>query len=153
VVQVGASWDPSPACAAERAHRGIAGLKAWGPGVGGARKTECKAFDFPAFLDATAEPEDFVIVKMDCEGMEWAIFDALEKQGLHRKIDEIFVEFHFDREYDKHPPGPRTKYKGADNWAPAARRSYPGGRVFYKDDAVTYFEHWRKLVPAFHLWA
>lgn len=28
-----------------------------------------------------------------------------------------------------------------------------GGRVFYKDDAVTYFEHWRKLVPAFHLWA
>tara|TARA_B110000046_G_scaffold99555_1_gene107053 strand:- start:301 stop:627 length:327 start_codon:yes stop_codon:yes gene_type:complete len=57
--------------------------------------------------------------------MEWAIFDALEKQGLHRKIDEIFVEFHFDREYDKHPPGPRTKYKGADNWAPAARRSYP----------------------------
>ena len=54
---------------------------------------------------------------------------------------------HFDRELDKRPPGPRASTQ-SDGWAAASRRSYPGGRIFYKDDAVAYFNRWRKLTSS-----
>ena len=129
-------WAPLQACAQAIAAAG-------GPGRLRAPRSDCSQFDFPEFLGATARREDFVVVKIDCEGLEWAILDQLLERGLAHLVDEMFVEFHYDREL---PAGT------ADGWAPAARRSYPG-RTFYKADAERYMRQWRELVPAFHLWA
>ncbi len=35
-----------------------------------------------------------VILKVDCEGSEFAIFTSLDKQGLLPKIDAVFIEWH-----------------------------------------------------------
>jgi len=38
----------------------------------------------------------YIIVKCDCEGAEFEIFDRLDEQGLMRRIDVIIMEYHFE---------------------------------------------------------
>ncbi len=37
-----------------------------------------------------------IIVKCDCEGAEFEIFDRLDEQGLVGRIDVVIVEYHFE---------------------------------------------------------
>jgi len=38
----------------------------------------------------------YIIVKCDCEGAEFEIFDRLDEQGLVRRIDVVIMEYHFE---------------------------------------------------------
>lgn len=52
--------------------------------------------DIAKFIQSTSSPEDFVVLKMDIEGGEWALLPHLIKQGvLPSYVDELFVELHF----------------------------------------------------------
>ena len=43
--------------------------------------------DFSAYLRRHANPEDFVVVKMDVEGGEWTLIDHLTATGGIHNID------------------------------------------------------------------
>ena len=38
----------------------------------------------------------YIIVKCDCEGAEFEIFDRLDEQGLFGRIDVVIMEYHFE---------------------------------------------------------
>ena len=38
----------------------------------------------------------YIIVKCDCEGAEFEIFDRLDEQGLVGRIDVVIMEYHFE---------------------------------------------------------
>eukprot|EP01062_Namystynia_karyoxenos_P070959 TRINITY_DN66374_c0_g1_i1.p1 TRINITY_DN66374_c0_g1~~TRINITY_DN66374_c0_g1_i1.p1 ORF type:complete len:332 (+),score=66.56 TRINITY_DN66374_c0_g1_i1:80-1075(+) len=52
------------------------------------------SIDFPAWLLDHARAADFVVVKMDIEGAEFAVIRALIASGAHRLIDELYFECH-----------------------------------------------------------
>lgn len=41
--------------------------------------------------------DKYIIVKCDCEGAEFEIFDRLDEQGLVGRIDVVIMEYHFER--------------------------------------------------------
>lgn len=87
------------------------------------------------------------MIKMDTEGMEYAILDKLEATGAHNLIGEFFVEFHFQTDKEIFI---KTKDGG---WNERATRSFGPDRPVTKEMAESYFRRWRGLVPAFHAWA
>ena len=87
-----------------------------------------------------------MVVKMDIEGMEYAVLDRLEQLGVHELIDEMFCEFHFLTTAKELTGG-----KGG-GWNERATRSFGPERPMTEADAHAYFNKWRTLVPAFHAW-
>lgn len=55
---------------------------------------QIEAVDFSEWLKLAVKPEDFVIVKIDIEGAEYAVLERLIEQGTIGLIDSLFVEFH-----------------------------------------------------------
>jgi len=51
--------------------------------------------DVGAIIRRVTRPEDFVVVKMDIEGMEWDTIPHFVRTGVFDHIDEFFVEIHF----------------------------------------------------------
>lgn len=58
----------------------------------GARAVQ--VLDFPDYLRRTISPEDFVVAKLDIEGGEWALLDALIETDTFTLIDELLFECH-----------------------------------------------------------
>lgn len=46
------------------------------------------------FLRERYKPDDYVVVKIDVEGSEYALFDHLLETGSASLMDELFVEWH-----------------------------------------------------------
>ena len=46
------------------------------------------------WLKENVTPEDFVVCKMDVEGMEWKLIPHLKEMGVLTLIDELFFECH-----------------------------------------------------------
>ena len=103
----------------------------------------CRSFDVGRFIQARARPEDYVVVKVDVEGFEYKLLDHWQALGVDRLIDEIFVEFHFSTDNPK---------LIKSSWNERATRSYGKDHPMTKDNATSYFNRWRSLVPAFHAW-
>ncbi len=62
-------------------------------------KTTIELKSAPETLKTILENNDSkVILKIDCEGSEYEIFEALNKHGLMKKIDYIMLEWHFKGE-------------------------------------------------------
>jgi FkbM family methyltransferase len=65
-----------------------------------------------------------IIVKCDCEGAEFEIFDRLDQQGLVGRIDVVIMEYHFE------PPDALVKILNRENLAVqrkiASRRAKTG---------------------------
>ena len=55
---------------------------------------EVPSLDFALWLSAHVKPQDFVVVKMDIEGMEFELLPHLIQRGVAPLIDELFVECH-----------------------------------------------------------
>lgn len=51
--------------------------------------------DLVAFLQAHARVEDFVMLKVDIEGAEYELLDALTERGAWPLVDEFMVELHY----------------------------------------------------------
>ncbi|MCL2799006.1 MAG: FkbM family methyltransferase [Endomicrobia bacterium] len=75
-------------------------LKNLTPNVGNTTKQTVKlaAADkiFSEIINSASKEK--IIVKMDCEGSEYKIFDCLDKAGLFPKISYILLEWHFKGE-------------------------------------------------------
>lgn len=56
-------------------------------------KQTVQAFDFPTWLEQFAD-DDYVIVKMDCEGAEFPILYKMLKDGNITVMNELWCEFH-----------------------------------------------------------
>eukprot|EP00662_Eupelagonemidae_sp_cell21_P057933 gene57933-biopygen21606 len=50
--------------------------------------------DFAAWLRARVTAADFVVVKMDVEGAEFALLDRMLGNGALGLVDELFLECH-----------------------------------------------------------
>lgn len=66
-----------------------------------------RGFDFAHWLKSTVSERDFVVVKMDVEGTEFALIPKLVQTGAIVLIDEIFLECHYNR-WQKCCPGKRS---------------------------------------------
>jgi len=75
---------------------------------------------------------DFVVLKMDIENMEWEMLPALERRGLDKVIDELFVEVHF-----KHPDMVRHGWNIFDHT---------------REQAWALLKHWRDIGVYAHYW-
>ncbi len=66
----------------------------------------------------------YIIVKCDCEGAEFEIFDRLDEQGLVGRIDVVIMEYHFE------PPDKLVKMLNREGFAVqrkiASRRAKTG---------------------------
>ena len=94
-------------------------------------------------LDGFAR-EDFILFKIDIEGVEYKVFDDMVRMGAQYLVNEVMAELHF-----------KTDTPGLVGWsAPGgpAWRSYPGHAVTY-EEAHRYVESWRTHTSAFHVWA
>ena len=55
---------------------------------------EVPSLDFALWLSTHVKPQDFVVVKMDIESMEFELLPHLIRRGVAPLIDELFVECH-----------------------------------------------------------
>ena len=62
------------------------------------------AIDIADWLRRTVRPDDFVVVKMDIEGAEYAIVPHLIAEGVGPLIDELFIEVHTETNTCCKPP-------------------------------------------------
>lgn len=70
---------------------------------------EVPVIDFPAYLQTQAETYDTIVVKMDIEGAEIDLLQAIIDRGVHRLIDTLYVEFH--AQYQAEPMRSETRQK------------------------------------------
>jgi FkbM family methyltransferase len=70
------------------------GASLLGSKVGTDRRITVPCIDFSRWLRATCRPEDYVILKMDIEGAEYAVLSKLIDDGALAYIDKLLVEFH-----------------------------------------------------------
>ena len=94
-------------------------------------------------LDGFAR-EDFILFKIDIEGVEYKVFDDMVRMGAQYLVNEVMAELHF-----------KTDTPGLVGWSTPggpAWRSYPGHAVTY-EEAHRYVESWRTHTSAFHVWA
>lgn len=85
---------------------------------------EVRVMDFPAYLERQSERFDTIVVKMDIEGAEIDLLEALLEGGAHRFIDTLYVEFH--AQYQAEPERSRLR---ARERALVARLKATGMRV------------------------
>ena len=96
--------------------------------------TNVTAIDLAAWLARRITPSMFVVVKIDIEGAEYAVIDHLIATGAICLIDEMWVEFHHDRDHGairKARPGQST------SWGDAVSLSRQ------LNEAGTYVHAWR----------
>jgi FkbM family methyltransferase len=65
------------------------------------QKFDVVAMDFAKWLPTVARPVDYVYVKLDIEGAEFAVLERLMETGAIHLIDELSIEFH-ERFDDSH---------------------------------------------------
>lgn len=53
--------------------------------------------DLDAFIRNNTSGTDYVVLKLDIEGAEYAVLEKLLKDGTISRVSELFVEFHWDR--------------------------------------------------------
>lgn len=58
---------------------------------------EVRVADFPSFLLAHTQPEDRVILKVDIEGAEYELLEALLRTGALDRVTRLFCEWHGDK--------------------------------------------------------
>ena len=63
-----------------------------------------QGIDIADFLKRTVREDDFVVVKMDIEGAEYAVVPHLISAGVAPLVDEMFVEVHTDTNTCCRPP-------------------------------------------------
>jgi FkbM family methyltransferase len=86
--------------------------------LGGAEGVEVAVIDFPAWLAAL--DRDVALVKIDIEGAEWDLLDALIDAPVLARIDALFVETH---ERDD-PERLRPRLDRLQSWAERIERPY-----------------------------
>jgi FkbM family methyltransferase len=77
-------------------------------------KKVVKTIDFSEWLRLNVKEADFVVVKLDVEGAEYAILNRLVDQKTICLIDELFVEVHFNRKQRLSNKRQRRTQKWAD---------------------------------------
>lgn len=50
--------------------------------------------DFSRWLGANFSKKDYIIIKMDIEGAEYAVLEKMIRDGTLGMVDELYVEFH-----------------------------------------------------------
>lgn len=55
------------------------------------------AVDLSRFIEQSISRDDYVVLKLDVEGAEYAIIDRLVDTGTIEFVDELFVEFHGEK--------------------------------------------------------
>jgi FkbM family methyltransferase len=60
---------------------------------------DVEVIDFSSFLKKTVTIDDYVIIKMDIEGSEFAVLDKLIQDNTIDFINDLYVEFH-ERNFD-----------------------------------------------------
>lgn len=58
------------------------------------KKIKVDCIDFSGWLKSTFRSEDFIILKMDIEGAEYAVIEKMAQDGVLSYVKELFVEFH-----------------------------------------------------------
>ena len=53
--------------------------------------------DLSGWLKATCCPHNYVVIKMDIEGAEYAVLEKMIADGTIHYVDELFVEWHFHK--------------------------------------------------------
>lgn len=53
--------------------------------------------DLDAFIRNHTNEGDYVVLKLDIEGAEYAVLEKLLETGTISRVSELFVEFHWDR--------------------------------------------------------
>jgi FkbM family methyltransferase len=56
-----------------------------------------RCIDFGAWVKRSFTKDDFVIVKLDIEGAEYAVLRKMIDDGSIELVDRLYVEFHADR--------------------------------------------------------
>jgi len=67
----------------------------------GGNLAESESVDFGAFLSDSFSEEDYIVLKMDIQGSEFPILDQLFETGLIHWINEIYIELHSSKRYDR----------------------------------------------------
>mmetsp|Transcript_39056 Transcript_39056/g.124346 ORF Transcript_39056/g.124346 Transcript_39056/m.124346 type:complete len:262 (+) Transcript_39056:303-1088(+) len=78
----------------------MATINSGGP-QGLAGEFEIQAIDFADFLQRRFTQDDFVVVKVDIEGAEYAVLDRLISTGAIDLVDDLYVEWHFEEFHGK----------------------------------------------------
>jgi hypothetical protein len=55
---------------------------------------ECECIDFSSWIAGNFAESDYLIVKMDIEGSEYAVLDKMASDGTLGWVDELYVEWH-----------------------------------------------------------
>lgn len=63
----------------------------------GKKKIRVPAVDFSQWIRHEFKQEDFIILKMDIEGAEYEVLYKMIKDKTIKYINELFIEFHWDR--------------------------------------------------------
>lgn len=57
-------------------------------------KIKVKCFDFSQWLKDNFTTEDYIVLKMDCEGAEFPILKKMINDGTDKLVNKLLVEFH-----------------------------------------------------------
>lgn len=60
---------------------------------------DVEVINFSSFLKKTVTIDDYVIIKMDVEGSEFAVLDKLIRDNSIDFVNDLYVEFH-ERNFD-----------------------------------------------------
>lgn len=63
----------------------------------GNKKIKVPAVDFSQWVRKEFQKNDFIVLKMDIEGAEYEVLTKMIKDGTIEYINELFIEFHWDR--------------------------------------------------------
>lgn len=74
------------------------------------RGTLTPAIDIADFLRRRVDASDYVVLKIDVEGAEYAILPHLLKSNVTHLIDEMFIEFHTEINTCCKPPNDKGKH-------------------------------------------
>eukprot|EP00759_Apiculatamorpha_spiralis_P020825 PhF_6_TR26077/c0_g1_i8/m.36806 len=58
--------------------------------------------DITEWFASNVNEDDYVVLKMDIEGAEWAVMEAMRKKGTWRFIDEFYFECHHKQMSDRY---------------------------------------------------
>eukprot|EP00759_Apiculatamorpha_spiralis_P020827 PhF_6_TR26077/c0_g2_i1/m.36800 len=58
--------------------------------------------DITEWFARNVNEDDYVVLKMDIEGAEWAVMEAMRKKGTWRFIDEFYFECHHKQMSDRY---------------------------------------------------
>lgn len=61
------------------------------------RPLTVQTYDLTRWLKTNTKPDDFIILKLDCEGAEYPILEHMITSGKIDYINEIYAEWHYDK--------------------------------------------------------